>query len=96
MSRKLYIKNPERFVGSILTVISLVVILMFSVMSISFGSSTEEYVTVYVCKGDTLWSIANDYYDEIDIRERVAEIKSVNQLKNSTIREGQELLLVKK
>ena len=96
MSRKLYIKNPERFVGSILTVISLAIILMFSVMSVSLGSSTEEYVKVYVCKGDTLWSIASDYYEENDVRERVAEIKSVNQLKNSTIREGQELLLVKR
>lgn len=96
MSRKLYIKNPERFVGSILTVISLAIIFMISLLNISFGSSTDEYVSVYVCKGDTLWSIARDYYEENDIRERIAEIKSVNQLKTSTIREGQELLLVKK
>ena len=96
MSRKIYLKNPERLLGSILTVISLTILLMFSVQSVSFGTTTEEYVSVYVCKGDTLWSIASDYYDETDIRNRVSEIKEINNLSNSSIREGQELLLIKR
>ena len=96
MSRKIYLKNPERLLGSILTVISLTILLMFSVQSISLGSTTEEYVSVYVCKGDTLWSIARDYYDEADVRNRVSEIKEINNLSNSSIREGQELLLIKR
>lgn len=96
MSRKIYLKNPERLLGSMLAMICLTVLLMFSVQSVSLGSTTEEYVSVYVCKGDTLWSIAKDYYDETDIRNRVSEIKEINNLKNSSIIEGQELLLVKK
>ena len=96
MSRKIYLKNPERLLGSILTMMCMTILLMFSVQSVSLGSTTEEYVSGYVCKGDTLWSIAKDYYDETDIRNRVSEIKEINNLKNSSIREGQELLLVKK
>lgn len=96
MSRKIYLKNPERLLGSILTMMCMTILLMFSVQSVSLGSTTEEYVSVYVCKGDTLWSIAKDYYDETDIRNRVSEIKEINNLKNSSIIEGQELLLVKK
>lgn len=96
MSRKIYLKNPERLLGSILTMICMTILLMFSVQSVALGSTTEEYVSVYVCKGDTLWSIAKEYYDETDVRTRVSEIKEINNLTNSSIREGQELLLIKR
>jgi len=96
MSRKIYLKNPERLLGSILAIVCLTILLMFSVQSVSLGSTTEEYVSVYVCKGDTLWSIAKDYYNETDVRNRVSEIKEINNLVNSSIKEGQELLLVKR
>ena len=90
MSRKIYLKNPERLLGSMLAMICMTILLMFSVQNVSLGSTTEEYVSVYVCKGDTLWSIARD------IRNRVSEIKEINNLSNSSIREGQELLLIKR
>ena len=96
MSRKIYLKNPERLLGSMLAIICMIILLMFSVQSVSLGSTTEEYVSVYVCKGDTLWSIAKDYYNETDVRNRVSEIKEINNLVNSSIKEGQELLLVKR
>lgn len=96
MSRKIYLKNPERLLGSMLAMICMTILLMFSVQSVALGSTTEEYVSVYVCKGDTLWSIAKDYYDETDVRTRVSEIKEINNLSNSSIREGQELLLIKR
>ena len=95
MSRKIYLKNPERLLGSMLAMICMI-LLMFSVQSVALGSTTEEYVSVYVCKGDTLWSIAKDYYDETDVRNRVSEIKEINNLSNSSIREGQELILIKR
>lgn len=96
MSRKIYLRNPERLLGSILAIVCMTILLMFSVQSVALGSTTEEYVSVYVCKGDTLWSIAKDYYDEADVRNRVSEIKEINNLNNSSIREGQELLLIKR
>lgn len=96
MSRRIYIRNPERLLGSILAMICMTVLLMFSVQSVSFGTTTEEYVSIYVCKGDTLWSIAKDYYNETDIRNRISEIKEINNLTSSNIIEGQELLLIKR
>ena len=96
MNKKIYLRNPERLLGSMIAMICMTVLLMFSVQNVSLGSTTEEYVSVYVCKGDTLWSIAKDYYDETDIRNRVSEIKEINNLSNSSIREGQELLLIKR
>lgn len=96
MSRRIYLRNPERLLGSILAMMCMTVLLMFSVQSVAFGSTTEEYVSIHVCKGDTLWSIAKDYYNETDIRNRVSEIKEINNLASSNIIEGQELLLIKR
>ena len=94
MNKKIYLKRPERLVMSIVIVI-LVAIGIFGFQNVSLGDSIPEYVTITVSRGDTLWTIARDYYQEKDVRAIVEEIKEINNLKNSNIKVGQELLLVK-
>ena len=94
MNKKIYLKRPERLVMSIVIVI-LVAIGIFGFQNVSLGDSIPEYVTITVSRGDTLWTIARDYYQEKDVRGIVEEIKEINNLKNSNIKVGQELLLVK-
>jgi len=94
MNKKIYLKNPERLIMSI-TILAFVIIGIFGFQTVSLGDSIPEYVTIKVCEGDTLWTIARNYYQKNDVRATIEEIKEINNLKSSNIRVGQELLLVK-
>ena len=80
-------------------VIGMFIALLLLFMKTSLSHTETNYKKVAVIKGDTLWSIAkyekenNGYYQEIDIREIIAEIKSINQLKTSNLTEGDELTI---
>ena len=93
---KFKIVNIKKFVRSVLIIVGIVICIGLFIGNISFSHVEKQYKTIYVDSGDTLWSIAKDYYDETDVRNRVSEIKEINNLANSSIREGQELLLVKR
>jgi LysM repeat protein len=55
---------------------------------------TVKTPTVDVIKGDTLWSIANEYAPaKVSVSSYVRKIKELNGLKNSIIQEGQLLML---
>ncbi|GAB2680654.1 LysM peptidoglycan-binding domain-containing protein [Thalassiella azotivora] len=49
--------------------------------------------SVTVLPGDTLWSIALEQDAEGDVRDRVAEIRSLNALSTSNLQAGQVLLV---
>jgi LysM repeat protein len=58
------------------------------------GTIAVETPTVDVIKGDTLWSIANEYAPaKVSVSSYVRKIMKLNGLKNSAIQEGQLLLL---
>lgn len=94
MNKKIYLKNPKRLISSIIGMLLLTVLLMIMLQQTAFGKSVPKYATVVVAQGDTLWSIANDYYEnERDIRNKIEEIKEINDMKTSSIKIGQELIL---
>lgn len=90
------IKNRKKFIRGLLIIIA---IISLFVCKTTFSFSEKSYKTIYVSNGETLWEIAeneqknNDYYKDKDIREIVYSIKSINKLENSTLYEGQELLV---
>lgn len=94
---KIRIKNIKKFIGS--TVILLFIILGFSLIisNIALSHGTKQYKSYYVAKGDTIWMIAkeqkelNPYYQDQEIREIVFDIKDINQLESSSLKENQEL-----
>lgn len=61
------------------------------VINSAYGFKEQEYKTITVRQGDTLWSIANDYIAKGDTRENVYKIKHLNNLKDSSIYDGLEL-----
>jgi LysM repeat protein len=94
MNKKIYLKNPRRLISGIIGMIALTILLMLMLQETAFGKSIPKYATVVVTKGDTLWTIANDYYEnERDIRNKIEEIKEINNMKTSSIKTGQELRL---
>lgn len=91
------IKNRKKFIRGLLIIIA---IISLFVCKLTFSFSEKSYKTIYVSNGETLWEIAeneqknNDYYKDKDIREIVYSIKNINKIENSTLYEGQELLVI--
>ncbi|MBQ7668197.1 MAG: LysM peptidoglycan-binding domain-containing protein [Clostridia bacterium] len=93
MKKKIYLKNPERLIICIV-ILFFILFGIFGFQNVSLGESVPNYITIKVSKGDTLWTIASDYVkDGEDIRDVIAEIKELNNLKNSNIKVGQELTI---
>ncbi len=55
------------------------------------GMEDTKYETVVVMAGDTLWDIADEYNDGIDVRNLVKEICSVNDISAGELYPGQTL-----
>lgn len=79
-------------------VIIFFVILIIAILAKnSYSNDDISYKTEYVVAGDTLWSIAeqevnnNEYYKNDDIRTVVYDIKYINNLKSSELKQGMEL-----
>ncbi len=85
-------------------VLSILLLLLF-VFSFNFISQANEEIpeTTYkyftyhtVDKGDTLWSMAEDYIDYEfyeNIHEYIAEVKEINHLSDDNIRVGQTIVI---
>lgn len=72
--------------------ILLIVIITCTLVSFNVSGSTKAkdklYTTVLVEDGDSLWTIAKNYYSDeyIDYNEYIEEVKSINGMKNSNIK----------
>ena len=85
------IKNMPRF-------IFFLTILFVAISSITnmffnrvFSYEEPKYKNVVVCQGETLWSIASEL--EGNINENIYNIKKLNNLENSSLYIGQELVI---
>lgn len=94
---KIKVVNKKKFVRAILTMLFMVLVGML-VMSNTFASNEKvetkeiEYV---VCKGDTLWKIAERYkLENQDPREYIYEVKKLNNMASATIYEGQTIKIL--
>lgn len=89
MKRRYILKNKRRFIG-IVAILLLIISTLISTVSAQ-GYKEIDYIAVKIQKGDTLWSIAEKYGGNSDIRKYIFEIKKANNLLNSQIYEGDEL-----
>ncbi|MBE7056307.1 MAG: LysM peptidoglycan-binding domain-containing protein [Ruminococcaceae bacterium] len=74
--------------------ICLVAFLLVSTVVFASGDNGNlEYAPVAVESGDSLWSLACEYYPNMNIRTAISQIKEINGLTDSTIYEGDILML---
>ena len=60
------------------------------------GTPAINGVSFTVNKGDTLWTIAQEYKaDNKDIRQYIYELKKINNITNSNIYDGKTLKIIK-
>ncbi len=78
----------------------IICLLVFGMFSMAAGSSTAsseskvQYHAVEIHSGDSLWTIAEDYNKEnLDIRQVVADICDVNDIRADEIQPGQMILV---
>ena len=78
--------------------------MMFSIVALngylgnssSVGATTNEYTTVTVSKGDTIWQIASDYKsEESNLRQAIYEICKINNINGEVLKPGTKLKIPK-
>lgn len=87
MKRRYVLKNKGRFYIFVI----MVTVLLSSISLLNFAQSADTgmtYTTVVVEPGDTLWDLAKEYSSSKDLRRYIKKIEEVNNLKDSTIYEG--------
>lgn len=96
---KLKVVNKKKFVKAILTTIFIFLLGFIVINNVLASNEAEERkeIEYVVCKGDTLWKIADKYkLENQDPREYIYEVKKLNNMTSATIYEGQiiRILLV--
>lgn len=91
------IKNKKKFIRAILLIIGITIGTIIIMTNKSFSSQEISYKTIAITSGDTLWNIAeeeqktNSYYKNNDIRDIIRDIKTINNLNNSSLEVAQTL-----
>lgn len=102
MSNKIYLSrkrtvivNKKRFFSFILVCVLSVNFVIFGILN-PFNANadeTKEPIEICVKSGDTLWSIAEQYSADSEIRDFVNDIKEQNSLTSANLKVGQKLLI---
>lgn len=93
------IVNKRKFIRSIGLILVLIIMLVMFGATKTFSHVEVKEKKISVSNGETLWGIAkteskgNEYYKNKDVRDIVENIKHLNNLPNSNIYEGQELVI---
>lgn len=94
---KLKVVNKKRFLRGTIILFVIIFFFILNIKNKSLSDGIQNYKTITITNGDTLWSIAqyeqseNDYYKDADIREIIYNIKSLNNLKSSNLSVNQNL-----
>ncbi len=91
--RYLKIINPLRFQRAVITVLVIMCLLCFVALCSNCGKrDAYEVHKVTVCKGDTVWTIADRFNGEnVDIRYVIYTLEEINGLDNGEIHPGEEI-----
>jgi nucleoid-associated protein YgaU len=87
MNKRYVLKNRRRFY---IFVIMVTIVISFSALAAAVnGADTgDEYISVIVESGDTLWDLAREYKSSGDLRQYIREVEKINNLTDSLIYEG--------
>lgn len=90
------IVNKFKFIRTC-SILSILLILFIIFSTHTYSKGEIDYKTEYICRGETLWSIAsnerenNPYFENKDIRYVVNELQNINNLYNSNLIEGMQI-----
>lgn len=84
------IKNKFKFIRST----TILILIILGIFCISISKEKTEYIDYTVGRGETFWSIAADHTDG-DIRDYIYEIKNINNMTSSELKEGQTIKILK-
>ena len=85
------IKNMKRFIIALTILFISISFLCSMVSSKVFSYTAPTYKAIAISEGDTLWSIASKL--EGNVNENIYKIKKINNLNDSYIYVGQEILI---
>lgn len=95
-SKKIRVKSKVRFTLFILVIILSATFLLHTSLSSEKAAAQSKQITktITVSCGDTLWDIAKCYQNNVsDVREAVYIIKQANNLTDSNIKAGTEIII---
>lgn len=87
MNKKYVLKNRSRFYLFVIMV-TMIISSIALVANVQGADTTDEYVSVMVEQGDTIWDLADEYNNTRDLRQYIRKIEKINQLTDSLIYEG--------
>ena len=90
--KKIRIKSRVRFFAFVLIMILLSVTGMNTILGLNNaeGNTKDRFTVVEVTYGDTIWDIAREYLsDDMDVREAVHLIMSINDISAEELQPGQ-------
>lgn len=87
---KYRISNINRFKRFVFVSVLFVSIIIFaSTLTINaYSKDIPQFKYINVQEGDTLWSLASNYMNDIEIREAIYEISKLNNIHNASIYPG--------
>lgn len=93
-------KNYAKFnrikfaISVVMCIVILTTLINFGLgLNIAHSETVQEFESVYVMSGDTLWDIANMYMPGTDTGEAVYKICKINGIKASDLMAGTEILV---
>ncbi|MFN2340346.1 MAG: LysM peptidoglycan-binding domain-containing protein [Halanaerobium sp.] len=73
--------------------LSILFVSLFSL--IGFGENDANFIKHEIKSGESLWSIAANYYDSnnVDLRKIIYKIRQINKIDSAVITPGRELII---
>jgi hypothetical protein len=77
-------------VVAVVLILAILVVLMCTLGTSTFDREEWKEIEYCVCYGDTLWNIGEFCCpNTVDIRDWINEVKALNNMRSSTLKEGQ-------
>ena len=86
-------KKGKRCLLFVSVVVLMLVVAITQMSAFAKKEISSEYFSYIVQPGDSLWSIADEFGGEEDIRQTMHEIKKLNRLDSSSLTVGTRLLI---
>ena len=92
MSKNKYVLKNKRKFYTFLFFISLITFTLVYTTSVA-GYEEQQYQSIVVHSGDTLWSLAEKYSKDSNIREYIYDVKKINHLDSGILYENTAILI---